>query len=371
MIDCSALRISFVAGTLGQGGAERQLYYMVRALINHVEAIQIVSLTDGGYWAQPLRNLGAEVVFVHPFRPRLARVRNLIIAVKHFRPHIVQSQHFFVNGYAAMGALASGAFALGAIRGNGAYDFESAGFVGARLGLWLPRLLVANSQAAIDYLYNSRLINSRKALLLPNVVDVEQFQPSTNVLTVESHIRILAVGRLVQLKGFDMLLRAVDQFRKASSLTPCLFIVGDGPRRANLIKLADSLGLMPDTVRFCGETSDVASYYERADVFVLSSLHEGTPNVVLEAMAAGLPVIATRVGDLPDIITHEHNGLLVDVGDVDGMLASIRRLAEDSDLRKLLGRRARRTVETRFSHQALFPNLVSIYERLLDSSFDK
>ena len=57
------------------------------------------------------------------------------------------------------------------------------------------------------------------------------------------------------------------------------FIVGDGPRRANLIKLADSLGLMPDTVRFCGETSDVASYYERADVFVLSSLHEGTPTL--------------------------------------------------------------------------------------------
>src|SRR5207248_6706065 len=124
-------------------------------------------------------------------------------------------------------------------------------------------------------------------------------------------------------------------------------ILGDGPQRAKLARLADDLGIAPQ-VRFLGIVDDVPAQLLQADIFVLPSQAEGLSNAVLEAMAHSLACIATNVGGTPDLMRDGDTGLLVPVNDIDRLAAALARLAADPGLREQLGQRARRQVEAEF-----------------------
>jgi glycosyltransferase involved in cell wall biosynthesis len=136
-------------------------------------------------------------------------------------------------------------------------------------------------------------------------------------------------------------------------------IVGDGPDRT---AVAAELG---DAGELLGERDDVAEQLARADVFVLSSRSEGLPMAILEAMAAGLPVVATAVGGIPELVADGETGLLVPPGDADALAEALRRLVADPELRRRLGDAARTRVEERFSLAATRRAHVELYDRLL------
>jgi glycosyltransferase involved in cell wall biosynthesis len=140
--------------------------------------------------------------------------------------------------------------------------------------------------------------------------------------------KLLYVGRLTRKKGIEYLISAVKLVGDAD-----LLIVGDGPDRDRLEKMA--LGLR---VEFVGRASPerICQYLKQAKILILPSLYEGLPNVILEAMAVGVPVIATRVGGIPDLVKDGETGLLVEPGSVDELTRGIRKLIEDDDLRKKL-----------------------------------
>ncbi len=144
-----------------------------------------------------------------------------------------------------------------------------------------------------------------------------------------------------------------------------LIIAGEGPDRPRLHGIIRELGL-DERVILLGHRTDMIELYEAMDVYVLSSVREGLPNVLLEAMALQTPVVATRVGGVPRLIEHGVSGLLVDPGSLDGLVASLDRAIQDVTLRESMRCAARRTIEERYSFARRMEKVKAIYDGLLD-----
>lgn len=167
------------------------------------------------------------------------------------------------------------------------------------------------------------------------------------------------VGRFVPIKDLPTL---VDAFGRVVREVPdaVLLMVGDGPVRPRIESLAATLGLQSQ-VRCLGWMEDLAPLYATIDICVLSSLNEGTPVAVIEAMAAAKAVVATTVGGIADVVEHERTGLLVPPGDPGALAAAIARLAVDPGARARMGAAGRQAVVTRFSHERLVEDVDRLY----------
>jgi glycosyltransferase involved in cell wall biosynthesis len=166
------------------------------------------------------------------------------------------------------------------------------------------------------------------------------------------------VGRFVPIKNIGLLVRAFAAVSKEQR-NMWLVLAGDGPLRADLESLAREAGV-GDRLRFLGWTEDLAALYATMDICALSSLNEGTPVAIIEAMASGRAVVATSVGGVGDVISDRHTGLLVESGSVEALAAAIRRLAEHPAERLALGIAARREA-ARFSADRLVEDIDRLY----------
>jgi glycosyltransferase involved in cell wall biosynthesis len=206
--------------------------------------------------------------------------------------------------------------------------------------------------------------------LLENGVDLDEYARRRSVAEAKRRLglspgRLLvgAAGRLSAEKGFDLLIRAVDRLLR-DGLDAELILVGEGGERAALEALVGELGL-GDRVRLLGYRPDLPVWFEAMDGFALSSLREGLPNVLLEAMALETPVVATRIAGVPRLVRHGENGLLVGPGSVDELAEALGRLLRDAGLRRRLARAGRRTVEEGYSFAARMDKLRALYDHLL------
>jgi glycosyltransferase involved in cell wall biosynthesis len=177
-----------------------------------------------------------------------------------------------------------------------------------------------------------------------------------------------AVGRLSPEKGFDDLIRASAPLLTAG-LDFEVWIVGDGPARPALERQIRAGGL-EDRVRLLGFWPEPVELYHALDLFALSSRREGLPNVVLEALAMEVPVIATRVGGVPEIIGHGQTGLLCPPADPTALAAALRTLMADPSLRARLARAGRALVEREFSFSRRMQKERAIYDRVLGADRD-
>lgn len=207
--------------------------------------------------------------------------------------------------------------------------------------------------------------------VLPNAIEIPPDETwRQDVAVVRSGLQVHAntllvgiMGRVHPGKGHRFLLRAIARVRSEGLPVHCV-VVGDGPDLESLRVLAAELGITT-AVHFTGFCEAAMPFVGAMDVFVAPSLQESLPLAVLEAMAIRRPVIASRVGDLPAVIEHGYNGLLVPPGDADAIADAIRTLANDPGLRARVAQQARRTVEERFSAETMTRKLESIYSSLL------
>ena len=182
-------------------------------------------------------------------------------------------------------------------------------------------------------------------------VDLNAFRSNGRVSRNDAAV-VLAVGRLVSVKGHGVLLEAIARLAESGGSVTAT-IVGDGPRRAALEQLARQLGI-GDRVSFAGSVGqdDIGRYYEDADVFCLPSFSEGLPVVLLEAMAAGVPVVASRIAGIPELIEDGRSGLLVPPGRADLLADALRSLLVDPRRRADLAAEGRRRVGAEFDVDA-------------------
>jgi glycosyltransferase involved in cell wall biosynthesis len=177
---------------------------------------------------------------------------------------------------------------------------------------------------------------------------------------------VLSVGRLSREKAHIDLLEAFQRLSESRpEISLKLIIAGDGPERARLEAAAKSLGCK-ERVVFAGQVSDIRTFYALADVFVLPSHSEGSPNVLLEAMAAKLPVVATTAGGVPEMVENNESALLVPSNDPPSIAAAIARLLADQNLAQRLTTKAATLVDTRYTPENHVRSLVEIYREVLD-----
>jgi len=229
----------------------------------------------------------------------------------------------------------------GMVRGIGAVHWVLTPF--RRAALRGARAVVANSESLARLSESADPVPVR---VIPNGVDADIFAPDPQIgAMVDPVFRILFVGRLHEQKNVAMLLKALADLRERTTTPMHVDIVGDGPLRKQLAELARSLGLSAQVVwhRWCGK-EQVASMYRRASCFVNPSLYEGMPNTVLEAMASGLPVVASDIGGHNELVVPGVTGFLFDLTKPDELRSSLIKLSESSELRRTLGVAARRAV---------------------------
>ena len=143
-----------------------------------------------------------------------------------------------------------------------------------------------------------------------------------------------------------------------------LWMVGDGPDRDHIERTAHKLGVVRHCF-FLGYQEEISPYYSAFDAFVLPSANEGTPVVAIEALAAGRPVVATRVGGVPDVVRDGEDGFLVEAGDVETLAERLERLAADPELRRAMGERGRERVLPRYAVERLIDDVDLLYRSLL------
>jgi glycosyltransferase involved in cell wall biosynthesis len=175
---------------------------------------------------------------------------------------------------------------------------------------------------------------------------------------------LLVVGRLSREKGHADLLTALDLLRRNSKEPFHAVFVGDGPEQDKLEGIIRDLGLQ-DLVTMAGLQHDVRPYYALASMVVMPSHSEGSPNVLLEAMAAGVPVVATAVGGVPEIATDELTALLAEPRNPASLAHAMQRMLEDSGLRCRLAQNARELAERDYSLEAYRRSVVGIFQKVL------
>jgi glycosyltransferase involved in cell wall biosynthesis len=173
------------------------------------------------------------------------------------------------------------------------------------------------------------------------------------------------IGRMTAVKRTDDVLIAFKKLRE-SGIDAVLCMVGDGPDRVLLEQRARELGVTRDLV-FLGYQEDVAPFYAAFDALVLPSGNEGTPVTVIEALAAELPVVATRVGGVPDVVRDGEDGFLVEAGATDDLAERLGRLARDPELRARMGRKGRERVLPRYAVERLVDDVDELYRSLLSA----
>jgi glycosyltransferase involved in cell wall biosynthesis len=247
---------------------------------------------------------------------------------------------------------------------------------------WIDRLVLRRYERVIcvsEDLHQTCLrskVPADRCTCIENAIDTQQYARHLSVEEAKRRLglapgRLLAgsVGRLSAEKNFAGLIQAVDRLiGQRADLD--LVIIGEGGQRQELEALIGQLG-RGDRIRLLGYRPDMIDLYQAMDVFVLSSIREGLPNVLLEAMAMEVPVVATRIAGVPRLVEHEANGLLVEPGNVDDLARGMKRLLEQPGLRQCLAAAGRRTVEERYSFDVRMAKVRKIYGELLHDSNER
>jgi glycosyltransferase involved in cell wall biosynthesis len=292
----------------------------------------------------------------------------LIAGLVRFRPHVVHVNTpyywaFVRDGLAVWIARALGARTVLHFRGGDFAEFARSRPrpLRALIERTLRRSdrLIALTAATEDYLRAAA--GGERVRRIPNFVRLEDLGPPPDRSGRGGPVEVLFVGWLLEAKGVRELLRAARVVRGARFTLV-------GPEQPSFVAtLGEELAAVGDRVRLLPPRprEEIVALYREADVFVLPTWREGFPNVVLEAMAAGLPVVATPVGAIADAVRDGSDGLLVPPRDAEALARALGRLVADPELRRAMGARARARVESMFSLEAVVARLEGVYRELL------
>jgi L-malate glycosyltransferase len=329
------IRILILIHNLEFGGTQRYLVHLMKGLDQNLFIPQIWSFSRENDMAPLIDELNIPVRYLSKGRwvgfMALVRLACGLILEK---PDILYTLTENTNKWGRiLGALFCDSIIVSSWRNRRPRQFERM--------LWpLSRHIICNARVLRNDLVFRYHVAPGRISVIPNAVDTNYYLPDKEQTSDKPSI--VFVGRLaVQKDPFTL----IESFRQVSLKIPeaRFEIVGNGPLGKKISALVKKTSL-DSKVRMINGKHDIRPNLQRAWVFVLSSSWEGSPNVILEAMASGLPVVATRVDGIPELITHGQTGLLVDPGQPKKLADALIRLIEDEGLRTLMGKRARKEV---------------------------
>ena len=347
--------------SLGIGGQEMVILSLVTRMDRSRFTPRVLCLNESGELAPRFVAAGVPVDVLVPAvgRSSLASLRTLRRYFRTHRPAILHTHNPVPHQYGALAHVAARVPVLIHTKHGRNQLLSARGRLYERVAGWLTDVVVPVSQDAADVALTVDRVSRRRLRLIRNGIDI----PKEIVKRDGVGWRAVHVARLNVVKDQTTLLRAA---RLVLDREPrfTLDLVGDGEMRAELESLVDQLDLR-SAVRFHGFTNDVWPHLAQADVFVLSSLSEGISITLLEAMAAGLPIVATDVGGNPEVVTHGQTGLLVPAANPEAMAGAICRLLAHPEEAARFGQAGRERVHQDFSLDKLIRQYEELYLEVL------
>ncbi len=366
------LRVLHVIDRLDVGGTELGIARVVRGLNGQNFRHRVCAIRGFSEDFVAAQSLAGRVCVAGRSNPgfqfmvgRLARI------MREFRPHVVHSRN-----WGGIEAIPAARFARVPITIHSEHGYE----VDMLAGLPIHRRLMrrfAYKVADVVFTVSEELRNyhalqtwlpAARFRVVPNGVDTVKFCPQPNrraemrrqLGLTEDFVVCGSVGRLVAIKDYSTLLQAT-KILVARGLPICLLLVGGGPELVNHQDFVAASAGLSKRVKFLGPSTDVAALLNALDIFVLPSLSEGMSNTLLEAMAAGLPIVASRVGGNPEILQEERSGWLFKAGDVAELTDRLEHLTQHPALRQNLGQAARQRAESEFSLERMIDRYHELY----------
>jgi glycosyltransferase involved in cell wall biosynthesis len=348
---------------LNLGGSERQLAEIAKALDRTRFDPRVGCFRAGGLRSEELRAAGVPVV--HFPVPTAASIRGALRIVTYIREQGIRLVHTFdtpANVYGVPSARMAGTpVVLSSQRAHRSLA-SPLNRRALRVTDRLVDAVVVNCEFVRRHLINDEKIPVGLIRLCYNGIDTRVFHPVRGARPEPLRAAPLVIGTVSALrpeKGLEALLEAFAQLR-AALYGLKLAIIGSGPCLSDLQVRAQSLGILPDCV-FQPATPHVASWLAAIDIFVLPSLSEALSNSLMEAMACGCAVIATRVGGNPELVVHGETGMLFETRDNVGLASLLRQLAGSPDLRAMLAANAVHLIRQHFSIESSARRMEDIY----------
>ncbi len=376
------MRVCHVAMGDLWAGAEVQLLSLMRYLARLPGFECSVILFNEGRLAEELRKLPVSLTVIseQTFSPMGIAYR-LAKALRKIRPDVVHTHKYKDSFIGTLVARSLGIpYVVRIVHGlpepfMGLRNAKMVAYTAAdRLmtGWFVDRVVAVSSdiEKVLIGMYGSNRVSC-----IHNGIDLEAVRVTTSREAFrrkwqipEDAVVIGTVGRLVPVKGHAILLDAT-RILQASIGNVALVLVGDGPLRKDLEANAKRLGLEKSVI-FAGQQDQSYDFMNMMDVFVLPSLHEGIPMVVLEALALQRPVVATRVGGIPEVIEHGQTGFLAEPSDASSLARLLQRLVEDLPMAVSIGKAGRTRVEEKFTARTMAGKTAELYEQVLSKEIE-
>ena len=384
------INLLHLVGSLGMGGAEMMLLHHIRALGDKRYKHYVYCFEIDGPIRELIEKLGVPVIM----GPKYSSIKNpikfalslflLIKSLKSFikdnRIQVIQSNSDHSNELAVLIGKLSGIPALPTIHTTMAFVDKRSN---CDLRVYIRKLadrviyrisdqVIAVSQEIKDIIYQTLRLKESKILVVKNgiIFDEGTLKPvklEGEISSSKNKLKLIAVGRLVPLKGFDILIKAVAEVVNQGLDDLLVLIVGgeknSSQERLRLQSLIQDLDI-ENYVKLTGMRNDILELMKSADIFVIPSRYEGLSVAMIEAMACGLPVIASNGPGLKGFINDLQNGLLFNVADHKGLAECILRLAKDKELRNRLSRGARISFEKNYDMRKNITPLVALIQKL-------
>jgi glycosyltransferase involved in cell wall biosynthesis len=362
--------LAFIVGPLVLGGSEQQLYHLLSGLDCSRFRPIVISLGArlDAYWDQPIKSLGVPLWHIERSLGRAGRVMQIASLLRSEKIQIVHSWMFYTNPYSAVaGRLAGIPLRLGSMREN--YE----GLPSDKLLRWIGYrgldILITNSAMVADQVREFRLTRAL-VRVVPNGVHIpkqvsqaERSRLKSELGFSDTHLLIGSVARIDSNKNHAMLLQA---FATLAEKWPALrlVIIGNGPLKSQLAAMAEQLEVA-QKICLPGSIPRAARYLPALEVFCLTSHTEGMPNVVMEAAAAGVPVVSTTCGGSEELIECGVTGFLVSPNDAAAMSKHVDLLLANAEQRRSIGQAGREKMCRAFSMQVMGTRMTRIYEEAL------
>ena len=364
-------RLAYVINNLTVGGAEKLLLSTVKKLSKEKYDITVCSMLHGKALLKDFEKSGVKVVCLNMHNKR--DIRGFFKLYHFFKSNKIDIVHTHLLEADLLGRFAAILANVPVIistdhrvddwRMNSKRLKTKIRFILNRIACNHSKGIIAVADNIKNHLIKNEKINPVKIYVIKNGIEIQECNGSSIRKKKGDTIVLGNIGRLSKEKGHEYLLKAFKQAKtKCSNIK--LLVAGDGPLRLSLEKFAHDLDISAD-VTFLGVLDDIPAFLNKIDIFVLSSLQEGLPIALLEAMAAEKPIIATTVGGIPEVVENGLDGILVDAANVHELKHAIISVIQNEDKRGEMGQNAQKKVEEYFDLDNTVDELESLYDNLL------